>query len=255
MKFLTTDLEKMKWLKHGFFTRIGGMSEGVYAGLNCAFSSQDKPDHIRANRAKVAEMLDIDPENIITLKQVHSAKVVVVTKAFGKAPPPEADALVTATPGLGLAVLTADCAPVLFAARKEKIIGAAHAGWKGAIGGVMEATIAEMEKLGAKKENIVAAIGPCIGPQSYEVGADFQKPFLDQDADHVKFFKPAAKEGHLIFDLPGYVAHRLTRAGVSVVYDTQQDTLPNEQAYFSYRRACQRGEADYGRQLSVIALK
>lgn len=255
MKFLTTDLEKIKWLRHGFFTRIGGMSEGVYEGLNCAFSSQDKPDHIRANRAKIAETLDLEPENIITLKQIHSAKVIVVTKPFGKNQPPEADAMVTATNGLGISVLTADCAPVLFASRKEKVIGAAHAGWKGAIGGVMEATIAEMEKLGAKKENIVAAIGPCIGPQSYEVGTDFQTPFLAQDADNAQFFKAAVKEGHLIFDLPGYVAHRLTRAGVSVVYDTKQDTLPNEQAYFSYRRACQRGEADYGRQLSIIALR
>lgn len=255
MKYITTDLEKLKFLQHGFFTRIGGMSEGVYEGLNCAYSSGDKKDHVDANRAKVAETLGVTPENLVTLKQVHSAKAVAVTAPFKDGQTPEADGIVTATRGLAIGVLTADCAPVLFADKKARIIGAAHAGWKGAVGGVMEATIDAMEKLGAKRENIHAAIGPCIGPLSYEVGADFKKPFLEQDAGNDAFFTAAEKPDHFIFNLPAYAVHRLTLAGIQTVHDTRQDTLPNESIYYSYRRTCQRKEADYGRQLSAIVLK
>lgn len=255
MKYITTDLETMKFLQHGFFTRLGGMSEGVYAGLNCAYSSNDKKDHITANRAKVAETLGVEVDRLVTVKQVHSAKSVTITAPFKDGQTPEADGIVTATRGLAIGVLTADCAPVLFADKKAKIIGAAHAGWKGAVGGVMEATIDAMEKMGAKRENIVAAIGPCIGPLSYEVGADFKKPFLQQDAGNDVFFIPAEKPDHFIFNLPGYAAHRLTLAGIQTVYDTKQDTLPNEGVYYSYRRTCQRKEADYGRQISAIVLK
>lgn len=254
MKYLTTDLEKLKFLKHGFFTRIGGMSEGVYQGLNCAYSSGDDKDSITANRAKVAETLGVEVDRLVTVRQVHGAKVATISAPF-KTDMPEADGIVTATRGLAIGVLTADCAPVLFADKKAKIIGAAHAGWKGAVGGVMEQTIAAMEALGAKREHIHAAIGPCIGPLSYEVGADFKKPFLEQDAENDMFFKPAAKDGHFIFNLPGYAVHRLKKAGINTVYDTQQDTLPNEDVYYSYRRSCQRKEADYGRQMSAIVLK
>lgn len=255
MRFLTTDLEKIKYLRHGFFTRIGGASGGVFSGMNCAFSSGDDPDIIAMNRAKVAEALDVVPENLLTLKQVHSARVVTVSQNWTHETAPQADALVTNRKGLALGILTADCAPVLLADSKNKIIGAAHAGWKGALGGVLESTIAAMEKLGAVRGNIAAAIGPCIGPQSYEVSAGFKAPFIEQSADNEAFFCLAEKEGHLFFDLPAYTAQRLRLAGVSMVYDTRQDTLPNEAAFFSYRRTCLRGEKDYGRQLSAIVIR
>jgi len=254
MKYLTTDLEKLKFLHHGFFTRIGGMSEGVYHGLNCAYSSGDDKDSVTANRAKVAETLGVAVDRLVTVKQVHGAKVITIDTPFEN-DPPEADGIVTAARGLAIGVLTADCAPVLFADQKAKIIGAAHAGWKSAVGGVMEATIAAMEALGARRESIHAAIGPCIGPLSYEVGADFKKPFLDQDAENDVFFRPAVKDGHFVFNLPGYAAHRLKKAGIETVYDTRQDTLPNEDVYYSYRRSCRRQETDYGRQISAIVLK
>jgi polyphenol oxidase len=255
MKFLTTDLAKHKWLSHGFFTRIGGASAGIYATLNCAWGSADDPEHIRMNREKVAETLGLAPDNILTLSQVHSPRVITVTDAWSREKIPEGDALVTDRRGLGLAVQTADCAPILFAAGKARVIGAAHAGWKGAVGGVLEATVEAMKKLGAEPADISAAIGPCIGPQSYEVSSGFDAPFLAQDPANAQFFKKAAKEGHLMFDLPGYVAHRLRLLGLREVHDTRQDTLANEAAYFSYRRTTQRGEKDYGRQISVIAIK
>jgi len=255
MRFLTTDLEKIKYLRHGFFTRIGGASGGVFSGMNCAFSSGDDPEMISMNRAKVAEALGVAPENLLTLKQVHSARVVTIAENWTHETAPQADALVTDRRGIALGVLTADCAPVLLADRKNKIIGAAHAGWKGAVNGVIEATIDAMEKLGAKRGDIAAAIGPCIGPQSYEVSGDFKNPFIEQDSANARFFSPAAKEGHLVFDLPAYTVHRLQLAGVGEVYDTRQDTLPNETAFFSYRRACQRGEKDYGRQISAIVIR
>ncbi|MDE1152777.1 MAG: peptidoglycan editing factor PgeF [Micavibrio sp.] len=255
MKFLTTDLDDFKWLKHGFFTRVGGMSGGIYGTLNCAFGSDDKADSVAANRGKVAETLDLTPENIVTVKQVHSNKVITVEAPWPRERAPEADALVTKQKGIGLGILTADCAPVLFAAKKSRVIGAAHAGWKGAIGGVLEATIAAMAALGAEAGDITAAIGPCIGPQSYEVSEDFIKPFLAQDEANAKFFKPGAREGHLIFDLPGYAAQRLAAAGIKKIIDTRQDTLTNEAAYFSYRRSTIRKEPDYGRQMSLITIR
>ena len=255
MKFLTTDLEKMKWLSHGFFTRVGGASGGLYGSLDCAWSSQDNPDHVKLNREKVAETIGVGADQVITLKQVHSNKVITVTKAWTREQAPSADALVTDQKGIGIAVLTADCAPVLFAAKKSRIVGAAHAGWKGALSGVREETIKAMIALGAKKEEISAAIGPCIGPQSYEVSEGFEKPFLEQDTGNSQFFRAADKTGHLIFDLPGYIIHRLKAAGIADVHDTKQDTLTNENAYFSYRRSCIRKESDYGRQMSVIAIR
>jgi len=255
MKFLTTELENIKWVRHGFFTRTGGASGGLYDSLNCAFGSKDSAENVAMNRAKVAETLDLAPEDIGTLKQVHGNKVLHVTEAWPREKAPEADAVVTDQRGIGLGILTADCAPVLFADRNKKVIGAAHAGWKGALAGVMEETVKAMCALGASRENISAAIGPCIGPQSYEVSDDFIKPFLAQDQANERFFKPGARDGHLIFDLPGYVAKRLADAGVKTVLDLKQDTLANESAYFSYRRTTQRQEPDYGRQISVIAIR
>ncbi len=227
MKFLITDLDHIPSIAHGFFTRD-------------------------ADRKAVAQALEVA---VVGLKQIHSAKVVTFTDPWDKDHPPEGDAIVTTQKNVGIFVITADCAPVLFADRSGKVVGAAHAGWKGALNGVLEATIAEMEKLGAKAADIEAAIGPCIGFQSYEVSEGFEKPFLEQDAANSVFFQKAERAGHLMFNLPGYVAHRLKNAGLAAVYDTQQDTLANEGSFCSYRRATLRGEKNDGRQLSAISIK
>ena len=255
MKFLTTDLEEMSWARHGFFTRLGGVSTGLYTSLNCGIKTDDKQPHVRTNRTKVAEALYIPLEQLVIAKQVHGAKALSVTKPWSIDNAPEADALVTAERGIGLGILTADCAPVLFADKKARIIGAAHAGWKGAVGGILEATVAEMKKLGAKPENIEAAIGPCIGPHSYEVKADFKEPFLAQDKANEKFFKTSPKPGHLLFNLPGYVTHRLNLLDIKTVHDTKQDTLTNETAYFSNRRAFLKSEKGFGLHASVIVIR
>ncbi len=255
MKSLTTDLEEMSWLSHGFFTRLGGVSSGLYASLNCGLKAEDRPTHVHGNRARVAAALDLAPEQLLAARQVHGIKVVQVHKPWSVDNAPEADALVTGERGIGLGVLTADCAPVLFAAKKERIIGAAHAGWKGALGGVLEATVAEMQKLGAKPENIEAAIGPCIGPNSYEVKDDFRLPFAEQDQSNERFFKASPKPGHFLFNLPGYAAHRLHLCGIKTVYDVKQDTLTNSTVFFSNRRAFLKSEKGFGLQMSAIAIK
>lgn len=257
MKFLTTALDDIGHVSHGFFTRQGGVSGGIYDSLNCAFSSSDAPENVAENRKRVLAALGL-PESagFAVLWQVHSPHVVTVTdKVWTRENTPEGDALVTATPNIALGILTADCAPVLFADAENRVVGAAHAGWKGAVGGVLAATVEAMTKLGAKRGNIHAAIGPCIGPQSYEVSDAFRDPFMAQDKDNARFFRGAGKAGHLMFDLPGYVAHSLSQAGIRHIHDTRQDTLPNEAAFFSYRRTTQRAEKDYGRQISMIAIK
>lgn len=255
MKVLKAGIENIPWVNHGFFTRQGGVSSGIYDALNCAWSSGDDPDNVRANREKVANNIGISIENLVTLRQRHSPDTLVVTAPWMRENMPEGDALVTDKPGLGLGILTADCAPVLFAARTKKVIGAAHAGWKGALTGVLDSTVRKMRELGAEPGDITAVIGPCIGPQSYEVREDFSAPFLEQDSGNTVFFRKAEKAGHLIFDLPGYVSARLKQAGVREIVDTREDTLANEKDYFSYRRTTKRGEPDYGRQMSIIALK
>lgn len=254
MKSLTTDLERIGWLRHGFFTRQGGVSGGIYASLNCGLKTSDTQDNVRANRARAAAALDLAPENLVIARQVHGVKAVRVTKPWRQEEAPEADALVTAEKGIGLGVLTADCAPVLFADKKARLVGAAHAGWRGALGGVLEATVAALQEMGGRPENISAAVGPCIGPQSYEVKDDFAVPFLAQDAENKKFFKTGARPGHLLFDLPGYVAHRLRLLGLKAVYDTRQDTLSNDGVFFSNRRAFLKGEPGFGLQVSAIAI-
>lgn len=255
MKTLTTDLEKNAWLNHGFFTRLGGVSSGLYTSLNCGVKTDDKPVHVRTNRDKVAATLDLAPGQLVFAKQVHGIKTVCVTKPWNAENAPEADALVTAERGIGLGILTADCVPVLFADKKERIIGAAHAGWRGALGGILESVIDEMKNMGAKAENIQAAIGPCIGPNSYEVKDDFREPFIGQDESCGHFFKKSPKPGHLLFNLPGYVAHRLNLLGVKTAYDVRQDTLTNETSFFSNRRAFLKSEKGFGLQASVIAIK
>lgn len=253
MKFLTTQLRDIPWIRHGFFSKRGGVSEGPFAGLNCALTSGDRPDHIRANRTRVAETMALQPDALITARQVHSPDAVYVTEAWAAGQTPDADGLVTDKPGLGIAVLTADCAPVFFASRKDKIIGVAHAGWKGALTGVLDATVKRMTEQGAALADISAAIGPCIGPASYEVREDFAAPFIAQAADNQAFFK-AGKPGHLYFNLPGYVAARLAACGIKEVQDIEQDTLPAQDIYYSYRRTTLRGGIEYGRQISVISI-
>jgi hypothetical protein len=241
-------------IAHGFFGREGGVSQGIYASLNCGPGSKDDPAAVAENRRRVADALAANTR-LVSLSQIHSA-IVHTLPAWGSADGKrlEGDGMVTATPGLGLGILTADCAPVLFADPKAGVIGAAHAGWKGALGGVLEATLEAMEKLGALRMRISAAIGPAISQQNYEVGADFRDRFLELGAKHRRFFVPADREGHYRFDLPGYVAHRLTQAGTGSVETLGICTYPAESGFFSFRRTTHAGEADYGRQISAITL-
>lgn len=249
-------LKQHESLRHGFFTRNGGISEGIYAALNCGIGSRDRPAHIRENRAIAAQVMGAQPEALLTLYQIHSAQVITVTDPWPANTElmPKADAMVTKTPGLVLGILTADCAPVLFADPQAGVIGAAHAGWKGALAGIIENTLEAMEALGADRARISAAIGPAIGQESYETGPEFIINFRGQDPDSISFFAPAARKGHNLFDLPRYVKHRLTRAGTGAVNLLAQDTCLDENSFFSYRRATLRGEEDYGRQLSAIRL-
>ncbi|HEY0521878.1 MAG TPA: peptidoglycan editing factor PgeF [Stellaceae bacterium] len=241
-------------LRHAFFTREGGVSEGIYASLNCGFGSQDDPARVAENRARAAAALDVAPDRLLTCHQVHSADAVTVTKPWTREANPRADGMATAVPGIALGILTADCAPVLFADPAARVIGAAHAGWRGAIGGVLEATIAAMRGLGAEPARMRAGIGPCIGRLSYEVGPEFPAPFLAEDPENERFFIAAPRAGHFLFDLGSYVEHRLRRAGVGRIERAAHDTLTEEDAFFSYRRTCLRGEKDYGRFLTAIAL-
>lgn len=246
---------KLTQISHGFFTRQGGHSDGIYASLNCGVGSSDDRGKVMSNRARVAADLGVDPGNLVTLYQVHSADAVVVEAPWPREQAPKADAMVTNRPGVALGILTADCVPILFAGPKAGVIGAAHAGWKGAVGGVIEATVDEMKQLGAEAADIVAVIGPAISGRSYEVSADFLKPFIAQDEKNRRFFAPGVREGHFMFDLRGYVRDRLEKAGVGRIEQVERDTYADEAAFFSYRRSCHRGEKDYGRQISVIALK
>ncbi|MEM6781414.1 MAG: peptidoglycan editing factor PgeF [Pseudomonadota bacterium] len=241
---------------HGFFTRLGGVSEGIYKSLNCGPGSNDNAEYVQENRICVAEELKVEAENLLTLYQVHGETCLYVDQPFNGRP--EADALVTDQAGLAIGILTADCGPVLFYGQKSNgtsIIGAAHAGWGGAFKGVLQSTVDMMCERGAESETIRAALGPCIGPASYEVQIEFAEKFLEQDLANEHFFKSARKEGHLMFDLPGYIAKRLAEAGVNHVSLSGLDTYADEKRFFSYRRATHRGESDYGRQISAIVIK
>lgn len=243
-------------IAHGFFGRDGGVSTGIYQSLNCGPGSKDVPEAVSENRRRAMSELASNAK-LVSLSQIHS--IIVHTLAAGEGQSrPEGDAMVTSTPGLALAILTADCAPVLLADPKAKVIGAAHAGWKGALGqnghGVLEATLNAMEKLGALKDRIIAAIGPCICQTNYEVGGDFRDRFLELGLGNRRFFAPSDKQDHYRFDLPGYVAHRLRLAGVGTVEILGVCTYPQENRFFSFRRATHAGEPDYGRQISAIVL-
>lgn len=239
-------------IRHGFFTRTGGVSQGIYASANSGPGSDDDPAAVAENRARVAQALAVAPDNLLTCHQIHSPDVVTVTEPF--ADRPRADALVTRAPGLVLGVLTADCAPVLFADAQAGVIGAAHAGWKGALGGVLANTVAAMAALGADPARIVAVVGPCIAQPSYEVGTDFRARFVEADPTHGAFFLPGVADDKCQFDLPGFVCAQLTQAGVGRVAAVGRDTYAEAADFFSYRRTCHAGEPDYGRQISAIVL-
>jgi YfiH family protein len=237
---------------HGFFTRKGGASSGVFAGLNCGPGSSDQAECVAINRARAAAALELEPEALVTLHQVHSDRVIVVTGPF-EGPRPEADAMVSAVPGVALGVLTADCQPVLFADAEAGVIGATHAGWKGVLGGVIEATIAAMERLGALRARIAAVIGPSISQRAYEVGPEFLEAFLADDPDNSRFFAGGAGD-RVQFDLPGLGLDRLRRAGVGQAEWTGHCTYSDPLRFYSYRRSVHESEADYGRLLSAIRL-
>lgn len=237
---------------HGFFGRKGGVSSGDLASLNCGLGSGDDPALIAENRRRAAEAV-LPGAALAGLYQVHGNRCVIVDENSDLGARPEADALATRTPGILLGILTADCVPVLFADAKAGVVGAAHAGWKGAIAGVTDATLDAMESLGAIRANIAAAIGPCIGRGSYEVDATFVNRFVTDDPANERFFA-AGKPGHAMFDIAAYVAARLAAAGVTRIAIGGQDTCAGEADYFSYRRACKRQENGYGRQISVIGL-
>ena len=238
-------------VRHGFFTRQGGVSSGVFAGLNCGPGSSDMTEAVAINRSRVAQAMGVEVHHLVTVHQVHSADVVVLDGPLGEKP--RADALVTATPGLALAVLTADCQPVLFSDPRAGVVGAAHAGWRGALDGILEATLDAMENLGAQRKNITAVIGPCISQAAYEVGPEFLDAFLAEDPDYGRFFAGGPGDRPL-FDLPGFGLHRLRSAGVGHAEWTRHCTYRDERRFFSYRRSCHRLEADYGRLISAIRL-
>lgn len=237
---------------HGFAGRQGGVSTGVCAGLNVGLGSEDDRLAILRNRDLARDAL-LPGATLVTVRQVHSPDVVTVTAPIAEDERPEADAMVTRTPGLILGILTADCVPVLFADREAGVIGAAHAGWKGAISGVTDRTIAAMEMLGATRAGIACAIGPCIGRASYEVTLDFAERFERDDADNAQFFS-AGRAGHCQFDIAAYVASRLQAAGIGRISLLDEDTYSQASRFFSYRRSCHAQEGDYGRQISMIAL-
>ncbi len=241
-------------LAHGFFSRRGGVSEGIYASLNCGAGSRDDRTRVLENRARVARHLGAADQALLTCHQVHSADAIIVRQPWPVGETPRADGMVTNVPGVLLGALAADCAPVLFADPVARVIGAAHAGWKGALTGVLEATLARMVELGAKPGRVRAVLGPCIGPTAYEVGPEFEARFLDIDADYRQFFAREHPEARPFFNLPGFILARLSRAGLDTVESCTACTYRDPHRFFSYRRATHFGEPDYGRQVSAIVL-
>ncbi len=241
-------------IRHGFFTRQGGVSGGLFKSLNCGFGSGDAVETVARNRAIATERLGLSPDRLVTCYQVHSNTVITVETPWPHYAAPRADGLVAGVSGIALGILTADCAPILFVDSDANVIGAAHGGWRGALGGVVEATLDRMEALGAKRARIRAGIGPCIAQNSYEVGPEFAAPFLADNPANADYFAPAMRTGHFLFDLPGYIEGRLARAGIALIDGAARDTVAEDRVFFSYRRACLRGEPVYGRALSAIAL-
>jgi polyphenol oxidase len=247
-------LSAIPGLNHAFFTREGGVSGGIYAGLNGGIGSRDDAAHVAENRRRMAEQVGVTPAHFLTVYQVHSPDVVTASAPWVTASRPRADAIVTRTEGLAIGVTAADCGPVLLVDPNARVIGAAHAGWKGALTGIVESTVDAMEKLGAERNRIVAAIGPLIRQHSYEVGGEFVERFIEADAENTLFFIPSAREGHAMFDLAGFIRMRLENAGVLMIDDIGLDTYSDER-FYSYRRSVHRSEPDYGRHVHAIVLE
>ncbi|WP_377190325.1 peptidoglycan editing factor PgeF [Ruegeria meonggei] len=250
LEILTSDM--LSPVRHGFFSRRGGASSGVFSGLNCGYGSSDQTEAVSVNRTRVANAMDVSPEALISVHQVHSPTVLTIDSPIND-DKPKADAVVTASPGLALTILTADCQPVLFADAQANVIGAAHAGWRGALDGVLEATLDAMEALGAKRENTAAVIGPTISQQAYEVGPEFLDDFVADSAENLRFFANGAGD-RLQFDLPAFGLHRLRQAGIGQAEWTRHCTYSDPDRFYSYRRATHAKEADYGRLISAIKL-
>jgi YfiH family protein len=247
-------LAKLAGIRHGFFTRSGGVSQGVYATLNGGTGSDDAPDKVTENRARMAAVLGVAPNRLLTANQIHSPVVVVAEQPWASDNRPRADAIVTRTPGLAVGVSTADCGPLLFAENQAGVVGATHAGWRGALTGVVEATVAAMEMLGADRRRIAAALGPTIQQRNYEVGPEFVERFLAADAANKCFFTASKTDGHALFDLTGYIADRVARTGIENFEDLGLCTYAEPERFYSYRRMTLLGESDYGRHVNAIAL-
>jgi YfiH family protein len=247
-------LSKLSGIRHAFFTRTGGVSDGLYESLNGGVGSEDSPAKVAENRARMAKSLGVATEHFLTCYQIHSPTVVVAETPWPASERPRADAIVTRTPGLAIGVSTADCGPVLMADPRARVIGAAHAGWRGALTGVVESTVAAMVKLGAERKRIVAAAGPMIRQPSYEVGQDLLDRFVALEPNTIRFFKPAQRADHWMFDLAGYVVSRLRRADVGEIEDLGHCTYADPAQFYSYRRSTHRAESDYGRHINAIAL-
>ena len=241
-------------IRHGFFGRAGGVSGGLYRSLNCGYGSGDDADAVRENRARAVRACGLAPDSLCVGQQVHGTAALTVTAPWAPHAAPRIDAMATATPGIALAILTADCVPVLLADREAGVVGAAHAGWRGALGGVLEAAVEAMLGLGAQPRAVHAVLGPSIGAASYEVGPGFPTPFLARRPQDEDLFAPAGADGRFLFDLAGYVARRLRRLGLGRVAATGGDSCAEEERFFSYRRSVACGEADYGRNISIVAL-
>ena len=253
-EFLRAEALALPGLAHAFFTRRGGVPTGLYDSLNGGVGSRDQPEAVRDNRARMAAALGLAPDQLAIPYQVHSPDVATISSPFAPEARPRCDALVTATPGLGLGVTGADCGMILFADPGARVVGAAHAGWKGALAGVIEATVEAMARLGARPERVSAALGPCIAQGSYEVGPEFIAAFAGADADSARFFVPSVNPERAMFDLHAYIAARAARAGVGRFEDLGLDTYADEGRFFSFRRATHRKEPDYGRLVAAIAL-
>ncbi|MGA2287799.1 peptidoglycan editing factor PgeF [Bradyrhizobium sp.] len=247
-------LSAIPGLRHAFFTRAGGVSGGIYESLNGGLGSNDDPAHVAENRRRMAQQVGVTPQHFLSVHQTHSPDVAVATGPWQGGSRPLADAIVTRTEGLAIGATAADCGPILLTDPRARVIGAVHAGWKGALTGIVEATVNAMEGLGAERSGIVAAIGPLIRQHSYEVGNEFVERFIEADADNALFFVPAARADHAMFDLAGFIRMRLENSGVLMIDDIGADTYSDER-FYSYRRSVHRGEPDYGRHVHAIALE
>ncbi|UTD27724.1 peptidoglycan editing factor PgeF [Bradyrhizobium sp. WD16] len=254
MKLTSPLLAAVPGLRHAFFSRAGGVSGGIYASLNGGVGSSDDPGHVAENRRRMAALLGVAPSHFLTAHQIHSPDVAVASEPWTADQRPRVDAIVTRTPGIAIGATAADCGPVLFADGEARVIGSAHAGWRGALTGVLEATIAAMEQLGAARGRIKAAIGPLIRQRSYEVGQEFVDRFTQEDAANARFFVPSTRSGHAMFDLAGYIRMRLEGAGLAEIDDLAICTYEDDR-FFSYRRSVHRAEPDYGRHIHALVLE